>query len=298
MATTVSTSVVYGASALRRRRLTKAELEELENRILETAEEEKPISVRGLFYRVTSAAPHLIDKSESGYRKVQQRALALRRRGVLPYGWISDGTRLRLKPQTWDSVDECLAATSASYRRNMWIDSPDHVEIWAEKDAIRGVVYPVTHSWDVPLLIARGYSSDTFIHATAAEINASGKRHAFIYQLGDHDPSGVGAWDDVRTKLRNFVTPAIEMTFERLAVTPEQIDTLSLPTRPTKKSDTRSKNFKGDSVEVDAVPTPTLRQLVDAAIGCHVDDHALDLHSGYEAQERAFLEKMIGGRND
>lgn len=285
----------YRTSAIQRRRLKNCELDELDNCIMLAARVEKPISVRGLFYRVTSSAPHLIDKTESGYRKVQQRVLHLRRSGQMPYGWISDGTRLRLKPTTWDNVDECLSAVSASYRRNMWIDCPDHVEIWAEKDAIRGVVYPVTHDWDVPLLIARGYASETFIHATAAEITASGKQRAFIYQLGDHDPSGVGAWNDVQTKMRGFVPSHIELHFERLAVTVGQITEWDLPTRPTKSSDTRSKNFVGESVEVDAVETPLLRRLLEDAILTHLDENVLELHEQYEAQERAFLTSALGG---
>jgi hypothetical protein len=31
------------------------------------------------------------------------------------------------------------------------------VEVWTEKDAITGVVRPVTLEWDVPLVVAKGY---------------------------------------------------------------------------------------------------------------------------------------------
>jgi hypothetical protein len=282
----------YGASHIRR--LNSAELEELDSVLIRSARVEQPISVRGLFYRATSHAPHLIDKSESGYNKIQRRVLLLRRAGRIPYAWIPDGTRYRLQPTTWDSVEQAIDATAASYRRNMWIDSPDLVEIWAEKDAIRGVLQPVTHKWDVPLLVARGYTSESFIHATAQEINASGKERAFIYQMGDHDPSGVGAWDDIQNKLRAFVDDDIEMVFERLSVTPEQIEELGLPTRPTKKSDTRAKKFAGESVEVDAVETPVLRGLLEDAISRHVDPTTTHLHKVCEDNERAFLTQMAG----
>jgi hypothetical protein len=282
----------YGASHIRR--LNSAELEELDSVLIRSARVEQPISVRGLFYRATSHAPHLIDKSESGYNKIQRRVLYLRRDGRIPYEWIPDGTRYRLQPTTFDSVEQALDATAASYRRNMWIDSPDLVEIWAEKDAIRGVLLPVTHEWDVPLLVARGYASESFIHATAQEINNSGKRRAFIYQMGDHDPSGVGAWEDVQKKMLGFVDDGIELVFERLSVTPEQIVELGLPTRPTKKSDSRAKNFAGESVEVDAVETLVLRRLLGDAISRHVDPHTRYLHNAYEDNERALLTEIAG----
>jgi hypothetical protein len=45
-------------------------------------------------------------------------------------------------------------------------------------------------------------------------------------------------------------------------VTSEQITRWNLPTRPIKKSDCRSKKFKGPSVEVDAIAPDNLRALV------------------------------------
>jgi hypothetical protein len=108
-----------------------------------------------------------------------------------------------------------------------------HVEVWSEKDAIRGVVYPVTAQYDVPLMIARGYSSETFLQQTAEEITEHGKTTA-IYQLGDHDRDGVRAWQAIQKRLRAFVPDDIELKFDRIAVTPEQITEYKLPTRPDK----------------------------------------------------------------
>ena len=166
---------IYEASALNghRHRRTNAELAQIDAAILEVAEAENPVTVRGLFYRVMSLG--LVPKTERGYYVVQRQTLKLRRAGVLPYGWITDGTRLRLKPLTWSSTQAALQNTAKMYRRDLWIDQDVHVEIWTEKDAIRGVVYPVTEEFDVPLMISRGYSSETFLHDTAEEINAIGK---------------------------------------------------------------------------------------------------------------------------
>src|SRR5262249_17551936 len=136
----------------------------------------------------------LVPKTEQGYAVVQRRALKMRRAGELPYGWITDGSRLRLKPRTFCNAQAALENTARMYRRDLWIDQGVHVEVWAEKDAIRGVIYPVTAEYDVPLMISRGYSSETFLYETAEDINAEGVP-AVIYQLGDHDDDGVKAWN-------------------------------------------------------------------------------------------------------
>ncbi|MGO9156995.1 hypothetical protein [Mycobacterium sp.] len=290
----MTTTAVYGTSALNggRYRRTHAELAEIDAAIYEIAEAEEPVTVRGLFYRVMSRG--LVPKSEQGYSVVQRRALKMRRRGDLPYGWITDGSRLRLKPRTFSNAQAALENTARMYRKDLWIDQGLHVEVWTEKDAIRGVVSPITAEYDVPLMISRGFSSETFLYETAEDINEEGCP-AVIYQLGDHDPSGVAAWDDIQRKLRDFVDDGIDVTFERIAVTPEQITELALPTRPTKQSDTRAAKFDGESVEVDAIPSSALRDLVRDAIEQWIDREALRLTKIAERSEREILTRIADG---
>ncbi len=185
------TAAVYGTSAIKRNRRSKVELEVLEAAIYEVAAAERPCTIRGVFYRVMSKG--LVPKSEQGYRVVQNRILLMRRSGALPYNWISDGTRWRIKPETFSSLDKALRDTATFYRRALWDDQDVHIEIWSEKDAITSVVQSVTSEFDVPLMVARGFASESFLWQTAQAIIDDGKP-AVIYQLGDHDPSGVAAW--------------------------------------------------------------------------------------------------------
>lgn len=282
------TPAVYRTTPIKRNRRTKAEIAALEEAIYAVADAEKPCTIRGIFYRVMSRG--LAEKSEKGYRHVQNRVLVMRRAGDLPYGWIADGTRWRVKPRTFDSVEDALADAAVSYRRALWADQCVHVEVWVEKDAITSVINPVTWRWDVGVYVARGFPSETFLHSTAQDIIADDKP-AVIYQLGDHDPSGVAAWEHTKKKLAEFA-PNIEFTFERLAVTPEQIALYDLPTRPTKITDTRAAKFTGRSVEVDAVPSDALRRIVTGAIEKWVDPDALRLHKVAESSERDILRRI------
>lgn len=282
---------LYRTSPVKRPRRTRVELELLDTTIVEVCTEDHPLSVRGVFYRVMSAG--VVEKSEKAYAAVQREVLKLRRSGELPYAWIADGTRWHLKSPSWSNVEQALDDAAVSYRRALWHDQPGYVEMWSEKEAISSIVSSVTDSYDVPLMIARGFASESFLYSTASTIAAVAKPTT-IYQLGDHDPSGVAAWEHIQRRLREFA-PDVDINFERIAVTEAQIVELSLPTRPTKASDSRAKNFTGESVEVDAIPTAVLRGLVQTAIERHIDPNALRLTKLYEAEERAGLEAMARG---
>lgn len=101
------------------------------------------------------------------------------------------------------------------------------------------------------------------------------------------------AWRSFGERVRGFA-PRAAVEFERIAVTAEQIILLHLPTRPTKGTDSRAVNFEGESVEVDAIPASTLRQIVRDAIEQHIDPEALRLTRMVEDSERAGLQALAG----
>jgi hypothetical protein len=116
-----------------------------------------------------------------------------------------------------------------------------------------------------------------------------------VYQLGDHDPSGVPAWESFAERVRGFLGNDQDgVHFERLAVLPWQMQEWRLPTRPTKAKDPRARGFSGESVEVDAIPAQRLRQTVRDAIEQHIDPEALRLTRVAQRSECAILTAMIG----
>jgi hypothetical protein len=242
--------------------------------------------VRQVFYALTVLGA--IDKNEKQYKSTVVRLLTeMREAEKLPFEWITDNTRLMRKPASFTSLKHCLESTANAYRRSLWADMPVHVEIWCEKDALAGVIFTETEVYDVPLMTARGYSSVTFLHTAAKDIQA-GNKPAFIYHFGDLDPSGVDAARDIEAKLRRYA-PRAEIHFERPAVTREQVEQWELPTRPTKMTDSRAKKFKGTSVELDAIPAAKLRELVRNCIEQHIDKKQLESAKAAEESERGFL---------
>jgi hypothetical protein len=295
----MTTASIYEANPVNRKRRTNAELAVVDEAIVEAIRADHPVTLRGVYYRVVSAGA--VDKTEAGYQLVGRQLLKLRRSGVVPYPWITDGTRWVTRPTTWTGIDETLEDAASSYRRALWHDQPHEVQVFTEKDAISGVILPITERWDVPLGVLRGYASVPFAHSVAQSIIESNKFRSgstFVYQIGDHDPSGVDAWRDFTEKVTAFIADSYTDAwthFERLAVTEVQITRWQLPTRPTKRTDTRARGFIGGSVEVDAIPASTLRNLVQKAIVQHIDERQLQITVTYEQSECEIFARMIGG---
>jgi hypothetical protein len=277
------------ASPIKRVRATKAEVEARREALLAIVDDGRPMTVRQVFYQATVRG--LVAKVETSYAKVQNDLTLMRRDGVLPYDWIADNTRWQRKPHTFDSVEDALNETARFYRKNLWADADCYVEIWLEKDALSGVVLPVTSMYDVPLMVARGYASLSFLHSAAEYINALDVP-AHIYHLGDFDPSGVNAGEKIEETLREMA-PAADITFERLAVTPEQIAAWNLPTRPTKTSDTRAKGFGAISVELDAIEPNRLREIVQRATERHLPPRQFKVLKAAEESERTLIRRLV-----
>jgi hypothetical protein len=283
-------STVYKTSAIKRKRRTKAQMAEIKDEIFRAVEEEHPLTCRRLFYRLVSDG--VVPKTENAYRNIICRLTAdMRREGRLPYNRITDNTRWRMKGSSYSSLEDALRQTHEAYRRSLWASQDAYVEVWTEKDAIASILFDVTNPWDVPLMTARGYASLSFLYSVAQDIKAIGKP-AYLYLFGDHDPSGKDARRCIEKTIREFA-PRAEVYFELAAVTEEQIEEWGLPTRPTKKSDSRAKKFKGESVEVDAIPPARLRSLAESCITRHINQQRLQRMKRVEQAERQTLAGII-----
>jgi hypothetical protein len=294
----VASNIKSEVPKAKRFRRTKAAIGSVRDQISAILEESSPQTVRQVYYALTVRGA--IAKTETEYQRTVVRLLVdMRERGVIPFEWIADNTRWMRKPSTFTGLEACLEATAEQYRRNLWSTMPVYVEVWVEKDALAGVIMEETKVYDVPLMVAKGYSSISFLHNSAKAIEAKNKP-AYIYHFGDLDPSGRDAARDIEAKLRRYA-PSAEIHFECPAVTREQVEKWNLPTRPTKQTDTRAKKFgSATSVELDAIPAQKLRELVRECIERHVDQEQLKILKVFEESERELLKKWAttygGGR--
>jgi hypothetical protein len=257
--------------------------------IIDLQYEHETMTVRGVFYALTVRG--VVDKTEAGYRQVQRQVLLARREGRLPWSFIADGTRWVNEPETWDSTEDVLHETARTYRRNLWRSQGVRIEVWLEKDALAGLISPVTHEWGVRLMVSRGQSSDTYCYSAAQDARDAfeqGGIESITYMLYDADRSGRSAARKVAEKLEYYSDFTPIQTY-LLAVTDEQIEEWNLPTRPAKE--------KADeiAVELDAIPPEKLKALVEDAIVAHIDEDAWQKEQAAEESERAVLARIAGG---
>lgn len=288
---------VYGTSPVKRSRRTRSEIEALDAALIEVVAQFSPATVRQIFYQAVNHS--LVPKSEAkGYRVVQRRLVVLRESGEIPYGDIVDGTRYVHGHRRYYDLGEFTTYAAGLYRKDYWATSDVNVEVWLEKDALKGVLVPtVVNECGLGLHVTRGFASITYLQEAAEDIEIDG-RPTYVYVLTDFDPSGVSIAEKVEEELVGRA-PFTDITVERLAVDREQIERWNLPTRPTKSSDTRASKFRRihgtDSVELDAIPPNKLRQLVRNAIDSHMDPWRLEQFRMVELEEREALRSMFGG---
>jgi hypothetical protein len=259
----------------------------------ELTERFERMTVRQVFYQMETQG--IVEKTERGYRQVQKQLVEMRRGELLDWDFITDGTRWQRKPSSNEDARGYVERVSRSYRRDLWQRQNVRIEIWLEKDALADVIVDTTAAWDVALMVSRGQSSLTFLHAAGAAAEAAWldsddfEYETVIYALYDFDAGGERAFQAIKRDLPEFAGGAY-VSVERLAITEKQIRDWSLPTRPPKKKDPEAAKW-GDKpcVELDAIDPDRLTALVEEAITGHIDEDAWRVEKQVEAEERKGL---------
>jgi len=255
----------------------------------------QPISVRGLLYRAQAAGLYP-DTSDRYYEQTQRVVLKLRRAGVIPYSWIVDSTRRRLKPSSWSGLRDFVKDAVASYRLDLWERQRDYIEFFVEKDAMAGIIEPVTEEFDVYLNVVRGQASETFVWNIAEEWKQIAKP-IHIYYLGDHDPAGLIIESNLKDRLRAFTEK--DFNWERLAVIPEDFADDRLLGFKVKRKGARGSwkpyldQYGDRCVEVDAISPDEIRDRVRHSIESHINPYEWQALKNVEQQEKETFEKTI-----
>jgi hypothetical protein len=228
--------------------------------------ENQPLTLRSVFYQVVSAG--LKPSTDKIYYDAVGRVLKrLRRQRILSYSWIVDSMRSTYKPSSWSGLSDYVETIQDSYRKDFWGELPNYVHIIAEKDAIAGVLHPVTDKYDVRLSPLRGYASDSFVYSIAETWNRIDKPIHVAY-FGDFDPSGMNIEQDCNRRLSELCNRAF--TWVRLGVDADQIREFNLLPLVPKKQDRRYRRFVDEHgshcAEVDAIPANALRGMLDRFI--------------------------------
>jgi hypothetical protein len=275
-------------------------MEWLKFRLYLLALEERPSTVRGMYYRMVSKS--FLPKDDRAYNLVQQTLLSMRRDGLLPWRWITDSSRRVWGHARFGDTASYTEYIAANYRKDYWHNSPVNVEVWCEKDAMQGVIAPVVlEEFGLDLYVSKGQSSASYLYEAAESIKEDG-RPTVVYILSDFDPAGFRIAEKIESGLREHVPEEQELATRRIAISYEQVIEYNLVTREVKKTDKDATEFLarfGDvSCELEAMPPNTLRALLREHLETHMDKERLRILKMVEEQEREGfrqIEDLLGG---
>jgi len=267
----------------------RVRLGEVNGILEEYAAEGYRLTLRQLYYQLVSR--DLIPNNQREYAKLSNLLKKGRMGGVVDWDIIEDRIRAPYIPYYVRDVPGALEDTIDQYRLNRMEDQKVYIEIWVEKDALSGVLKPITSYYHINLMVNRGYSSCTAMYDASKRIlRKQGHKLCFIFYLGDHDPSGLDMVRDIRDRLAEF---GADPDVRPITLTSEQIKKYNPPPNPAKFQDPRANDyiakFGRTSWEVDALNPKTLNRLVQGAVEGLLDRKKFNAKLKQEEKDKKIL---------
>ena len=260
------------------------------------------LTLRQLYYQFVSR--DWIPNKDTEYKNLGGVLNDARLAGLVDWNHIVDRTRNLEDLAHWESPDSIVAAIAEQYREAKWAKQPYHVEVWIEKDALKGILEQACEPLDVPYFSCRGYTSQSEIWGAAQRLGKKIRKDqkVRIIHLGDHDPSGIDMTRDIEDRLRMFIAQDVfdqpempvrdessdggfdkwevkenwqyatedHIEIERIALNLDQVRQYNPPPNPAKLTDVRARKYiqryGAQSWELDALDPNTLTNLIQNAI--------------------------------
>lgn len=235
------------------------------------------LTVRQLFYQFVARG--LLANTYANYCKVSEVASTdMRLAGLLPWEAIEDRTRTTIIPQSFASTEHLIEVAIQSYRLDRMEEQDTYIEVMVEKEALAGVLEPVSNHFGVPFTAVKGDSSTSLIYQIAQRIQEQldNRKEVSIIYLGDLDPSGIRIPETINKRLIELM-PGKNQYWElaRPALTIEQVNEVKAPPNPVKWKDSNAENYAavyGEySWELDALPPRYLQKLIRTEIESRID---------------------------
>lgn len=120
------------------------------------------MTLRQLYYQLVK--DNIIPNQEKQYKRLSALLSDARLMGIIDWSAIEDRIRVPRMPPEFENLDQLVDAALSSYRLPRWADQPHYVELWVEKDALAGILTPLAREYHVPMMVNRGYSSQTAMY--------------------------------------------------------------------------------------------------------------------------------------
>lgn len=252
------------------------------------------LTLRQLYYQLVTQ--NIIKNEERAYKNLSSLVSDARLSGMLDWDAIEDRIRVPVIPSEFKDLQELVDAALYSYRLPRWETQTDYVELWVEKDALAGVLRSMANQYHVPMMVNRGYSSQSAMYEASKRYlqrQDDGKTLTLLY-LGDFDPSGEDMVRDIADRMEMF---GIDAKVKKIALTLDQVYKYKPPPNPAKHSDPRSRDFiakyGASSWEVDAINPIELRKIIKREIERFIDKDAMRIVVEKENDDKIKLTKAV-----
>ena len=194
-----------------------------------------PLTARQIFYRLVGA--HGYDKTERAYDRFTEHLGMARRAGIIaPEAIRDDGVTID-RPLGFHDLAG-FSALVADYRLDRLDGQPVTAEVWSEAAGMVPQLARVAAPYGVAVCSGSGFDSLT-AKIDAAKRAAASERPLVVLNVGDHDPSGVHLFSSAYEEVEAWaVHLGGKVSFERVAVTPEQIAEHELALLPRRRRTT------------------------------------------------------------
>jgi hypothetical protein len=155
-----------------------------------------------------------------------------------------------------------------------------HFAIFGEKASLEEVLLPIAKQQQADLYLPTGEISDTLVHRIASDAVEDG-RPLVLFTLADCDPAGRQMPVSIGRKLqalRDLLFPNLRFEVVPVALNPDQVAALGLPSTPLKETEQRASRWREafgiEQTEVDSLSTlrpDVLREIVERAFDPYVD---------------------------
>lgn len=251
---------------------TRALLEQVQV-VLEEYRSYLPMTCRQIFYRLVGA--HGYPKTEDAYGRLKEMLVMARRSNRISFSAIRDDGVIARVPWSYGSEAGFWASRLPE---DPWFQfprqdgQPQFVECWAEAAGMVPLLARTVEDYGVDVYSCGGFDSLTFKYQAAQRV-ARREVPTVVLHVGDHDPSGVALYQAAAEDVEAMVDElGGEVVFDRIAVTPEQVQRYSLPTAPAKTTtDKRGAWQGGGTVQVEALPPDVLAAEVRQAVESRLD---------------------------
>lgn len=278
------------------------------------------ISVRFIFYRLVGNYGY--PKTERDYKNLAELLVKARRAQLIPFDAITDSDPA-LAGGAWGysgRADYLHSKKSVSgYSIDPLRGQPYEIELWSEDAGSVPMLAGIAQDYPVTIYSTGGFSSVTVTHSIAQRVLSRHVPTIFLH-IGDYDPSGESIFKSMSQDVGAFVSaesgcswdPNTGQTYNeedldeasydfrpiRVALTEEQTLQWNLETAPPKKTDSRSRNWEGETVQVQAMTEDQMRDVVTETLDRFYDHDVANEIKAQARRERLEMAPLVADAID